>query len=170
MCFDSLIGFFVVSLQSFFSRVVPLLKITWIPSFWSSLLKISENPFSYGTLKDFSKSIGVFCVFFPHQFYIFGECISERSCLQYLLESHLQWMYLSVPHCDLWFVYINHICSEDKCFNGTSFCNHWNIRFPVDVLLCVCVYMYIYDTKMQLKLVMQTIVFMTIWKETQPTR
>ena len=24
------------------------------------------------------------------------------------------------------------ICSEDKCFS-----NHWNIRFPVDVLLCV---------------------------------
>ena len=101
MCFDSSIGFFGVRLQSFFSRVVPLLKITWIPSFWSSLLNISENPFSYGTLKDFSKSIGVFWIFFPHQFYIFGECISERSCLQYLLECHLQWMYLSeipIPH------------------------------------------------------------------------
>ena len=108
MCFDSSIGFFGVSLQSFLSRVVPLLKIMRIPSFWSSLLKISENPFSYGTLKDFSKSIGVVCVFFPHQFYIFGKCISERSCPQYLLECHLQWMYLSeipVPHCDLWFLY-----------------------------------------------------------------
>ena len=89
MCFDSSIGYFGVSLQSFFSRVVPLLKITWIPTFWSPLLKISENPFSYGTLKDFSKSIGVFCVFFSHQFYIFGECISERSCLQCLLECHM---------------------------------------------------------------------------------
>ena len=28
-------------------------------------------------------------------------------------------------------------------FNGTSFCNHWNIRFPVDVLLCVYIYTYV---------------------------
>ena len=110
LCFDSSIGFFGVSLQSFFSRVVPLLKITWIPSFWSSLLKISENPFTYGTLKDFSKSSFVY--FLSHQFFIYGECISERSCLQYLLESNLQWMYLSeipVPHCYFWFLCINHM-------------------------------------------------------------
>ena len=75
MCFDSSIGFFGVSLQSFLSRVVPLLKIMWIPSVWSSLLKISENPFADGssTLKDFSKSIGLFCVFsFPLVLYLWG--------------------------------------------------------------------------------------------------
>ena len=109
MCFDSSIGFFGVSLQSFFSRVVPLLKITWIPSFWSSLLKISENPFTYGTLKDFQNQLMSFVYFLSHQFYIYGECIYERSCLPFLLESHLQWMYreeIPVSHCDLWFLYI----------------------------------------------------------------
>ena len=88
MCFDSSIGFFGVSLQSFFSRVVPLLKITWIPSFWSSLLKISENPFTYGTLKDFLKSIGVFCVFsFPSVLYLWGMYFWKILCTIFIGKS-----------------------------------------------------------------------------------
>ena len=73
MCFDSSIGFFGVSLQSFFSSVVPLLKITWMPSFWSSLLKKSENPFTYGTLKKKIKiNWCLLSIFFPSVLYLWG--------------------------------------------------------------------------------------------------